>query len=197
MFIAANRDIVALLLSHEANPNVVDNKGSSALHLAAWTGDYEIVSMLLTQSSHVPNVNLKVICVNYIPLSHIIYSATESMSLKEVQSICSFLYFYYTLLFLLLFSHIILLFIMLLTYCHMNGTYNAMKTTSFISSIVDCSNNWLLRLFFIIVYIKSYSFIPLKNILQLIIFFPYYHHIIFHIFVLCFCILYFWIQFFI
>jgi ankyrin repeat protein len=54
-----HKDIVELLLSHDANPNIVDNKGSTALHLAAWTGDYEIVNMLLTQSSHVPNVNLK------------------------------------------------------------------------------------------------------------------------------------------
>ena len=54
------RDIVGLLLSHDANPNIVDNKGSTALHLAAWTGDYEIVNMILTQSAHVPNVNLKV-----------------------------------------------------------------------------------------------------------------------------------------
>ena len=49
-----------VLLRHDANPNLVDNKGSSPLHLAAWTGDHEIVSMLLTQSFHVPNINLKV-----------------------------------------------------------------------------------------------------------------------------------------
>lgn len=52
-----------VLLRHDANPNLVDHKGSSPLHLAAWTGDHEIVSMLLTQSFHVPNINLKV-CEN-------------------------------------------------------------------------------------------------------------------------------------
>ncbi|CAG2106923.1 unnamed protein product, partial [Medioppia subpectinata] len=54
-----HKDVVELLLAHDANPNIVDNKGSTALHLAAWTGDYEIVNMLLTKSAHVPNVNLK------------------------------------------------------------------------------------------------------------------------------------------
>lgn len=40
------RNIVRLLLDHGANPNVVDHNGSSPLHLAAWTGDYEIVELL-------------------------------------------------------------------------------------------------------------------------------------------------------
>lgn len=54
------REVVGLLLAHDANPNIVDNKGSTAFHLASWTGNYDIVHMLLTQSSSVPNVNLKV-----------------------------------------------------------------------------------------------------------------------------------------
>lgn len=35
-----------MLLEHGANPNVVDHNGSPPLHLAAWTGDYEIVELL-------------------------------------------------------------------------------------------------------------------------------------------------------
>lgn len=54
------REIVKLLLTHEANINVVDSKGLSSLHLAAWSGDEEIVRLLLTHGPSVPNVNLKV-----------------------------------------------------------------------------------------------------------------------------------------
>jgi len=49
-----------LLLKHDANPNIVDKNGSTPLHLASWRGNYDIVSAILTQSSTVPNVNLKV-----------------------------------------------------------------------------------------------------------------------------------------
>lgn len=35
-------------MEHGANPNVVDHNGSSPLHLASWTGDYEIVDMLIS-----------------------------------------------------------------------------------------------------------------------------------------------------
>ncbi|RWS29517.1 ankyrin repeat and SAM domain-containing protein 1A-like protein [Leptotrombidium deliense] len=54
-----HKNVVSILLQHDANPNIVDNKGSTALHLAAWTGNYDIVHVILTQSSSVPNVNLK------------------------------------------------------------------------------------------------------------------------------------------
>ncbi|XP_076334831.1 uncharacterized protein LOC143238461 isoform X4 [Tachypleus tridentatus] len=53
-----HKDIVALLLTHEASTNVVDNKGSTPLHLAAWTGNTEIVKLLLVHGPSVPNVNL-------------------------------------------------------------------------------------------------------------------------------------------
>lgn len=54
------RDVVEMLLSHEASCNVVDDKGSSPLHLAAWKGDEQVVSLLLTHGPSVPNVNLLV-----------------------------------------------------------------------------------------------------------------------------------------
>ncbi|KAK3922522.1 Ankyrin repeat and sterile alpha motif domain-containing protein 1B, partial [Frankliniella fusca] len=53
-----HKDVVEMLLSHEASCNVVDDKGSSPLHLAAWTGNEEVVSLLLTHGPSVPNVNL-------------------------------------------------------------------------------------------------------------------------------------------
>lgn len=49
-----------LLLQYEASTNVVDAKGSSPLHLAAWAGDAEIVRLILTQGPSVPKVNLTV-----------------------------------------------------------------------------------------------------------------------------------------
>ncbi|KAE8744542.1 hypothetical protein FOCC_FOCC008781 [Frankliniella occidentalis] len=53
-----HKDVVEMLLTHEASCNVVDDKGSSPLHLAAWTGNEEVVSLLLTHGPSVPNVNL-------------------------------------------------------------------------------------------------------------------------------------------
>lgn len=55
------REVVKLLLQHEASTNIVDAKGSSPLHLAAWSGNSEIVRLILTQGPSVPNVNLTVI----------------------------------------------------------------------------------------------------------------------------------------
>ncbi|KAL1458965.1 hypothetical protein WDU94_010984, partial [Cyamophila willieti] len=52
------RDIVELLLVNEASVNIVDAKGSSPLHLAAWTGNLDIVRLLLCHGPSVPNVNL-------------------------------------------------------------------------------------------------------------------------------------------
>lgn len=51
------RDIVALLLSHEASANSVDHKGCTPLHLAAWSGNAEIVKILLTHGPSFPSVN--------------------------------------------------------------------------------------------------------------------------------------------
>ncbi|KAG1659557.1 Ankyrin repeat and sterile alpha motif domain-containing protein 1B [Nymphon striatum] len=53
-----HKEIVELLLTHEASTNVVDHKGSSPLHLAAWTGNTEIVKLLLSHGPSVPNVSL-------------------------------------------------------------------------------------------------------------------------------------------
>jgi ankyrin repeat protein len=51
---------VKLLLNHEASTNIVDAKGSSPLHLAAWSGNSEIVRLILSQGPSIPNVNLTV-----------------------------------------------------------------------------------------------------------------------------------------
>ncbi len=98
-----------MLLSHDANPNIVDNKGSTPLHLAAWTGDYEIVNMLLTQSSHVPNVNLKVITINEY-LTHnrlsLLFSHSFLFSLSEIKSLVYVLI--YVLFILMIFTIVIM-----------------------------------------------------------------------------------------
>lgn len=56
------RDVVALLLAHEASCNVQDGKGSTPLHLAAWAGHTEVVRTLLHQGPSVSNVNHQVTC---------------------------------------------------------------------------------------------------------------------------------------
>jgi len=56
--------VVRLLLQYEASTNVVDAKGSSPLHLAAWAGDAEIVRLILSQGPSVPKVNLAVSSLN-------------------------------------------------------------------------------------------------------------------------------------
>ncbi|KAG8221864.1 hypothetical protein J437_LFUL003240 [Ladona fulva] len=53
-------EVVQLLLGHEASTNIADGKGSTPLHLAAWTGNEDIVRLLLCHGPSVPNVNLKV-----------------------------------------------------------------------------------------------------------------------------------------
>ncbi|GLH01941.1 Poly [ADP-ribose] polymerase tankyrase [Gryllus bimaculatus] len=53
-----HKEVVQLLLAHEASTNIVDQKGSSPLHLAAWTGNVDIVRLLLCHGPSVPNVNL-------------------------------------------------------------------------------------------------------------------------------------------
>jgi len=54
-----HRDVVVLLLEHEASPNIVDIKGSTPLHLAAWAGHTDIVRLILTQGVRVTQINLK------------------------------------------------------------------------------------------------------------------------------------------
>lgn len=49
------------LLEHGANSNIVDHNGSSPLHLASWTGDYEIVDILIGPTGNgCADINLKV-----------------------------------------------------------------------------------------------------------------------------------------
>lgn len=62
------RDVVRLLLQYEASTNVVDAKGSSPLHLAAWAGDAEIVRLILNQGPSVPKVNLAVSSISIIKI---------------------------------------------------------------------------------------------------------------------------------
>ncbi|XP_044747904.1 ankyrin repeat and SAM domain-containing protein 1A-like isoform X3 [Coccinella septempunctata] len=52
-----HKEIVRLLLDHDASTNIIDVKGSSPLHLAAWSGNVDIVRMLLSGPS-ICNVNL-------------------------------------------------------------------------------------------------------------------------------------------
>nr|XP_022903921.1 ankyrin repeat and sterile alpha motif domain-containing protein 1B-like isoform X1 [Onthophagus taurus] len=51
-----HREIVRLLLEHDASINIVDSKGSTPLHLAAWSGNADIARMLLKGPS-LCNVN--------------------------------------------------------------------------------------------------------------------------------------------
>ncbi|XP_037796588.1 ankyrin repeat and sterile alpha motif domain-containing protein 1B-like, partial [Penaeus monodon] len=52
-----HKEVVSLLLAHEASCNVQDLKGSTPLHLAAWAGHTEVVRALLHQGPSVANVN--------------------------------------------------------------------------------------------------------------------------------------------
>lgn len=83
------REIVKLLLEHEASTNIVDVKGSSPLHLAAWTGNVDIVRLLLGGPS-VCNVNLTVSIFSNnqkkTPLT-LIYSNNNNY-FEELRSLC-------------------------------------------------------------------------------------------------------------
>ena len=57
---ACCREIVGLLLKHQASPNIVDRKGSSPLHLAAWAAHIDIVYILLTTGIGETQINLRV-----------------------------------------------------------------------------------------------------------------------------------------
>lgn len=53
-----HKEIVKLLLDHDAYTNIIDSKGSTPLHLAAWSGNTDIVKLLL--NAHITcDVNLK------------------------------------------------------------------------------------------------------------------------------------------
>lgn len=56
---SSSREIVKLLLEYDASPNIIDSKGSSPLHLAAWSGNVDIVRLLLSGPA-ICNVNLMV-----------------------------------------------------------------------------------------------------------------------------------------
>lgn len=63
---SSRRNIVQLLLEHGANPNVTDQNGSTPLHLASWTGDYEIVDMLISNNHLKAEINLKVCLFDFV-----------------------------------------------------------------------------------------------------------------------------------
>ncbi|KAH9373964.1 hypothetical protein HPB48_016611 [Haemaphysalis longicornis] len=52
-----HREIVALLLDHEASANAVDGRGCTPLHLAAWTGNTEVVRLLLERGPSLADAN--------------------------------------------------------------------------------------------------------------------------------------------
>nr|XP_037277637.1 LOW QUALITY PROTEIN: ankyrin repeat and SAM domain-containing protein 1A-like [Rhipicephalus microplus] len=52
-----HREIVALLLDHEASANAVDGRGCTPLHLAAWTGNLDVVRLLLERGPSVADPN--------------------------------------------------------------------------------------------------------------------------------------------
>jgi ankyrin repeat protein len=52
--------VVEILLEYDANVNLVDSKGSTCLHLAAWRGNTDIVVSILVKSAFQPNVNQQV-----------------------------------------------------------------------------------------------------------------------------------------
>ncbi|XP_075546132.1 uncharacterized protein LOC142579624 isoform X3 [Dermacentor variabilis] len=52
-----HREIVALLLDHEASANAVDGRGCTPLHLAAWTGNTDVVRLLLERGPSLADAN--------------------------------------------------------------------------------------------------------------------------------------------
>ena len=62
-----HKEVVKLLLQHDANVNLQDKKGCTCLHLASWAGHYDIVNYILMQSNIEPDINL-VNCDNESPL---------------------------------------------------------------------------------------------------------------------------------
>lgn len=57
---APHREVVLKLLQFEASTNVADSKGCSALHLAAWRGDVDIVRILIHHGPSHCRVNQQV-----------------------------------------------------------------------------------------------------------------------------------------
>lgn len=89
-----------LLLTNEASANIVDVKGSSPLHLAAWSGNVDIVRMLLCHGPSIPNVNLMVrnkishnnlyklcVCVCVICVSCVTYTRARTPSLISCEGL--------------------------------------------------------------------------------------------------------------
>lgn len=60
-FIVYCSKIVGLLLNFDANPNLPDNRGSTPLHLAAWGGYNDIVSLLLANPHRPANPNAQTV----------------------------------------------------------------------------------------------------------------------------------------
>lgn len=77
-----------LLLEHEASPNIVDSKGSSPLHLAAWAGHADIVRLLLTSGVRVTQINLKVSPFLIIFSSYILVCISSQVVAQGNIAIC-------------------------------------------------------------------------------------------------------------
>ena len=60
LFFIFSREIVEILLRHEASANILDSKGCSPLHLAAWNGHTYICETLLSQGPSIAKVNEQV-----------------------------------------------------------------------------------------------------------------------------------------
>jgi len=69
-------DIIKLLLSHQADPNIADCDKVTALHLACKRGDIEIVELLLRHKAN-PNVENRYAAT---PLSHALFGSHQNLN---------------------------------------------------------------------------------------------------------------------
>lgn len=60
-FLGFRSGIARLLLNFDANPNMLDNRGSTPLHLAAWGGYHDIVGLLLMNPHRPANPNAQTV----------------------------------------------------------------------------------------------------------------------------------------